>query len=278
MSTQRTPRVRAPPARLEDEQAEEQDIATILTSLRRFQLQTQPVDISSDDEEEESEEDIKDNEVEEEKQTYNINWTKDHTSIRSAAFIPVDPPVVIPDAVQTPLDFFRLFITVAFTEYVVQYTNQYAGKQREEKEYDQKNIDPNIDSDDSADTWSDVCVEEINALFGCLIYMGIVPIRHKYNKKRYYEMDFRQELMSMLVGKFSARHKPQSYQNNKRMLDCRMHLLQKRNKLGDCVLCRPTELHRGQHGKRTNYVCEQCDVYLCYYPCFTRHVSQHTAQ
>ena len=94
-------------------------------------------------------------------------WSKEHTPVRPHAFSPPRRPVHALDNLDTPLDFFHLFLTDEFIEECVNYTNAYAQQRIED---DKENASPNTHSQQ----WEDATAEELKALIGCLIYMGIV--------------------------------------------------------------------------------------------------------
>ena len=167
MNRQRPTRVRAAPARLHEEQASQHEVAALLAQFRN---PVTPAVVSSNSDEE-SDTDSGPEEGEERKQGDRRPsarpWRKEHTPIRPLAFCPPRRPAHRFDRCETPLDFFRLLITDEFIDACVSYTNTFA----------QQRIDaapePAAAASHSA-PWTETTAEEIKALLGCLIYMGIV--------------------------------------------------------------------------------------------------------
>ena len=170
MSVTRPARVRAAPARLYEEQESMFALATASAaeaSARSFLYQDEDGGDENDEESEEEEEkgdDLKAN-IETREWSTNYSGTPPHPFRRS------QPSLPIPDACTTPLDFFHLFCTETFVEHVVRFTNAYGEERAVDDEAPRAT---RATATAAADSWQDTNVREIKALFGCLIYMGIV--------------------------------------------------------------------------------------------------------
>lgn len=124
---------------------------------------------SEEDSDEEDGPDIDEERKQSDRRPPSFAWSTEHTPVRPHAFSPPRRPVHAFDNLHTPLDFFHLFITDEFIEECVSYTNAYALQRIDD---DKENAPPSTHSQQ----WQDATVEEVKALIGCLIYMGIVCI------------------------------------------------------------------------------------------------------
>ena len=167
MAAPRPPRVRAAPARLHDEQASQHEVAALLARFRNPMAAA----VVSSDSDEESDTESGPEEGEERKESDRrppaYAWSTQHTAVQPHPFAPPRRPQHRLDRCNTPIDFFRLFITDDFIDACVTYTNTYA---QQRIDADQENAP----SSSHGARWTDTTAEEIEAMVGCLIYMGIV--------------------------------------------------------------------------------------------------------
>jgi hypothetical protein len=170
MAAARPARVRAAPAFLHDEQASHHEVAALLAQFRN--PVAEPVPSSNSDEE--SDMDSGPEEGEERKESDRrpaaVVWSKEHMPVRPLAFSPPRRPAHPFDHYDTPIDFFTLIITDEFIDACVTYTNIYA-QQRVDADKE------NPPASSHAAQWEDTTQEEIKALIGCLIFMGIVCMK-----------------------------------------------------------------------------------------------------
>jgi hypothetical protein len=170
MSASRSARVRAAPARLHDEQASLYELAAAAAaeSHPRRSALYEVQEISSSDEESEEEEQkgpASDEVVE------NNTWSNVYTAQQQSPFRARHRAAPIPIDCTTPLHFFRLFCPPSFLTLVSECTNVYAEQQREA---DKENEAPQAAASKPAAAWRPTDEEEVAAMFGCLVYMGIV--------------------------------------------------------------------------------------------------------
>lgn len=167
MAAARPARVRATPAFLHDEQASQHEVAALLAQFRNPMAEAVVSSDSDDESNAESGPEEDEERKESDRRPPAYAWVKQHTPVRPLAFSPPRRPAHSFDHCHTPLDFFHLFITDEFIEACVTYTNAYA----------QQRVDPdkeNAAPASRAAQWEDTTAEEIKALLGCLIFMGIV--------------------------------------------------------------------------------------------------------
>jgi hypothetical protein len=167
MDGSRPARIRAAPARLHEEQASQHEVAALLAQFRNPMAAA----VVSSDSDEETDTESGPEEGEERKESDRrppaYAWSTQHTPVRPQVFAAPRRPQHELDHCDTPMDFFRLFITDDFIDACVIYTNTFA----------QQRIDADTERAAAswhAATWTDTTAEEIKALLGCLIYMGIV--------------------------------------------------------------------------------------------------------
>jgi hypothetical protein len=168
MSSERATRVRSAPARLHEEQAAEVEWATLLSQFRNptsTEVESEPSDDESGPEEEEERK-------ESDRRPPPIAWSKEHQPIQQRAFTPSRHPSHPHPHADTPIDFLLLFLTDEFLEACVTFTNEYAEKQRAEAAPRTRAAAASSNSHE----WDKATVEEIKAMFGCLIYMGVVQL------------------------------------------------------------------------------------------------------
>jgi hypothetical protein len=170
MAAARPSRVRAAPAFLHDEQASHHEVAALVAQFRNPVAEA----VVSSQSDEESDADSGPEEGEERKEGDRrpsaFAWSKEHTPVRPLAFSPPRRPAHSLDHCNTPIEFFRLFITNEFIDACVNYTNMYA----------QQRIDAdkeNAPASSHAAQWEQTTAQEIKALIGCLIYMDIVCMK-----------------------------------------------------------------------------------------------------
>ena len=169
MAASRPARVRAAPAFLHDEQASQREIAAMIAGFRNPVAHASDDSASEEDSDEEEGPDVEEERKENDVRPPSFAWTTEHTPVQPLVFSPPRRPAHILDNQHTPLDFFRLFITDEFIEGCVTYTNAYA----------QQRIDDdkeNAPHSSHSQQWQATTTEELKALIGCLIYMGIVCI------------------------------------------------------------------------------------------------------
>jgi hypothetical protein len=169
MAASRPARVRAAPAFLHDEQASQREFAAVIAGFRNPVAHAPESSEGEADSDEEEGPDIDEERKESDRRPSSFVWSTQHTPVRPHAFSPPRRPVHAFDNLDTPLDFFRLFITDEFIEECVNYTNAYAQQRIDD---DKENAPPSTHSRQ----WQDATAEELKALIGCLIYMGIVCI------------------------------------------------------------------------------------------------------
>lgn len=174
MAAARPARVRAAPAFLHDEQASHHEVATLLAQFRNPMAEA----VLTSDSDEESDADSGPEEGEERKESDRrppaFAWTNEHTPVRPLAFSPPRRPIHPLAHTDKPIDFFRLFITDEFIEACVAYTNAYVQQRLEAAK---ENADHSSHAGQSSQQWEETTAEEIRAVIGCLIYMGIVCMK-----------------------------------------------------------------------------------------------------
>ena len=170
MAAARPSRVRAAPAFLHDEQASHHEVAALLAQFRNPMAEA--VVSSSSDEESDTESGPEEGEERKEgdRRPPAYAWSTQHTPIRQFAFSPPRRPAHPFDHINTPIDFFRLLITDEFIDACAAYTNTYAQQRVDDAK---ENAAPSS----HAAQWEETTADEIRAVIGCLIYMGIVCMK-----------------------------------------------------------------------------------------------------
>jgi hypothetical protein len=177
MSGKRPSRVRAAPARLEDEQAAAFELAELAAAYRNPAASAEVESSSSDKSDDES-----GPEEEEERKASDVRppafpWTTEHAAVAPLAFLPPRGPRDPPRRCTTPLDFFHLLLPQSFLESMVDMTNEYAAQQRErDKENEAVAAAASAAVEPHSSAWEATTLAELNALLGCVIYMGIVSM------------------------------------------------------------------------------------------------------
>lgn len=177
MSGKRPTRVRAAPARLEDEQAAAFELAELAAAYRNPAASVEVESSSSDESDDES-----GPEEEEERKASDVRppafpWTTEHEAVEPLAFLPPRGPRDPPRRCTTPLDFFHLLLPESFLESMVDMTNEYAARQREsDKENEAASAAAAAAAAPHSSAWEATTLAELNALLGCVIYMGIVSM------------------------------------------------------------------------------------------------------
>ena len=177
MSGKRPTRVRAAPARLEDEQAAAFELAELAAAYRNPAASVEVESSSSDESDDES-----GPEEEEERKASDVRppafpWTTEHEAVSPLAFLPPRGPRDPPRRCITPLDFFHLLLPESFLESMVDMTNEYAARQREsDKENEAASAAAAAAAAPHSSAWEVTTLAELNALLGCVIYMGIVSM------------------------------------------------------------------------------------------------------
>ena len=171
MSGARSTRVRAAPALFSDEQAAAVELARLSWQERNpaaFQMEESSSSEESDDESgPEEEEERKDSDH----RPVAVPWRTERQPVAPRAFAPPRLRRAPPPTADTPLDFFHLFMPHDFIQSMADLTNAFAEQQHAaEKE----NAAPAAAANSSSETWTETSVQEIEAMLGCLIYMGIV--------------------------------------------------------------------------------------------------------
>jgi hypothetical protein len=122
MSGKRPSRVRAAPARLEDEQAAAFELAELAAAYRNPAASAEVESSSSDESDDES-----GPEEEEERKASDVRpaafpWTTVHAPVDALTFLPPRGPRDPPRRCTTPLDFFHLLLPESFLESMVDMT------------------------------------------------------------------------------------------------------------------------------------------------------------
>lgn len=171
MSGARSSRVRAAPALFSDEQAAAVELAR-LSWQERNPVAFQVEESSSSNE---SDSDAGPEDDEERKESDHrpaaFPWRAEQQPVEQRAFAPPRLRRAPPPAADTPLDFFHLFMPHNFLQSMADLTNAYAQQKHAARK---ENAAPAAATNGSQNTWTDTSVQEIEAMFGCLIYMGIV--------------------------------------------------------------------------------------------------------
>ena len=94
---------------------------------------------------------------------------------------------LLPDTIETPLDYFLQLVTPDTIDHFCERTNAYArAKEMKQRSDNQENEDPNATDSDSELEWEDVTSAEMRAFIGCVMCMGVVVIK---DTKRYWSED-----------------------------------------------------------------------------------------
>jgi len=163
--------VRAAPALFSDEQAAAVELAR-LTWQKRNPAAFQVEESSSSDESEVEEGPEEDEERKEsDHRPAAFPWRAEKQPVQQRAFAPPRLRRAPPPAADTPLDFFHLFMPHDFLQSMADLTNAYAEQRHAANK---ENAASAAAANSAAQTWTETTAQEIEALFGCLIYMGIV--------------------------------------------------------------------------------------------------------
>lgn len=173
MSAPRAARVRAAPARF----AAEQEAAHVLAAAfaaeapRRIAALQEEQEVSSSSSEEDEEEEKGASHA---TAAENAVWSDVRMPVAPHRFRPAPLRRAVPPHCTTPLDFFHLFCPPAFISSIVEYTNTYAEqRQRHADEGAGERAAAAAAAAQPAQQWQATNEEEVRALLGCLIYMGI---------------------------------------------------------------------------------------------------------
>jgi len=159
--------VRAAPASFADEQAAAHDLARLRWAERNpvaaAESSSDSSDESSDQSGPESEEERKESDV----RPPSFPWRAEQQPTSRLAFLPPRVPPAPSPGTDTPLDFFHLFMSEEYLQSMVDMTNNYA---------EQRHADAAAAAAAGSEhrAWQATTLEELKALMGCLIYMGIV--------------------------------------------------------------------------------------------------------
>ena len=176
MSSSRPSRVCAAPARLQEEQEEVAELAATLAELRAPRAAAAE---SSEDESSgaESGPDEGEEYKESDRRPPHLPWSTEHAAVRQQPFTPPHRRQSPQHHCSSALDFFHLFFPIEYLDFIVEQTNAYARlKQHVEEEDERMEGDAEERKDAPAEEWSDTSREEVQALLGCLVYMGIVSM------------------------------------------------------------------------------------------------------
>jgi Transposase IS4 len=193
MSGARPTRVRAAPARFDEEQASLCALAAAAAaeSAPRPSVLYDVQEDSSSDEEEEEEEKKGDASV---VVAENNTWSSSYSDFSPADFNARHHPLPSPAECDTPLDFFHLFCPPSFLSDVVAFSNTYAQQRHDEnKENEAGHARSSAAEGEPAVQWQPTTEEEVSALLGCLIYMGIVCMN---DPRGYWEETTQQSFVS----------------------------------------------------------------------------------
>jgi Transposase IS4 len=178
MSSSRPSRVRAAPARLQEEQEEEAELAATLAQLRAPRAAAAAA-ASSEDESSGAESGPEEGEEckESDRRRPHLPWSTEHAAVRQQPFTPPHRRHSPPHHCSSALDFFHLFFPIEYLDFIAEQTNAYARlKQHVEEEDERMEGDAEERKERPAEEWSDTSREEVQALLGCLVYMGIVSM------------------------------------------------------------------------------------------------------
>ena len=172
MSRQHPPRIRSVPARFDDEQASAFILAQIASAERNPTTMSMDESTSEEETGDESGPEEGEERKESDRRPPGIEWSTQYTPVQPLAFSPPRRPAHSHDQCNTPIEFLQLFITNQFIDACVDYTNSYAEQRYAD---DSPRLSSSSNSNPSHQ-WQSTTGEEIKAMLGCLIYMGIVQL------------------------------------------------------------------------------------------------------
>lgn len=175
-------RVRAAPARFDEEQAAAFELAQLAWQERNPAAVDETEEESSDDSEAEEGPAEDEERKESDRRPPPFPWGTGHTLVQPHAFVPTRARCAPPRAADSPLDFFRLFMPRDYVQSMAEMTNAFA---EAEHPVPRGRAAAAAAAAAAGSGWSEATAEEIEALLGCLIYMGIVLL----NATRDYRAD-----------------------------------------------------------------------------------------
>ena len=174
MSSARPQRLRAAPARFDEEQAALAGLAALAAAERNPAAAIELSGSSSSDSEEEEGPAEDEERKESDRRPPAFPWGTEHSPIRQHAFEPglrARRSRAFPRDCTTERDFLRLLLPDAFLDSMVDLTNSYAEQRHDGSRAAAAAAEPEAAA---AEAPPPTTREEIEALLGCLIYMGIV--------------------------------------------------------------------------------------------------------
>ena len=169
MSALRPQRARGAPAYFADEQAAAAELARLSWQERNPAAFAEAESSDSDDSDiEEGPEEDEERKAGDERPAV-FPWRTEWTAIEQLAFVPPRALRTRSPAGDSPLDFFHLFLPNSYLESMTDLTNEYAEAARAGGE-------ENAAAAAAPRQWQAASAEEMKALLGCIIYMGIVNI------------------------------------------------------------------------------------------------------
>jgi Transposase IS4 len=175
MASDRPQRMRAAPARLEDEQFTLAALAAVAAVERNPTASDELSSSESEDSEAEEGSAEEEERKESDRRPPAKHWDQRFTAHVQHPFAPPRGPSRLPAACDSPLDFFSLLLPDAFIQRMVDLTNAF-GEQKDAaaERGEGKSEDEAQAGERAASQWMPTTKEELRALIGCLIYMGIV--------------------------------------------------------------------------------------------------------
>jgi hypothetical protein len=167
MDARSSQRVRAAPARLDEEQAADADMAALLAQFRNPMRDESSDGESSDDSNIEFEGDDGDEHKEAAAPRAAVPWQAERQPVQRKAFVPARRHPLSLLAYTSALDFFSLLLPESFIDSMVTETNKYGLAKYAAP-------DAAAAAPAAALRWQDTTAQEIKALLGCIIFMGIV--------------------------------------------------------------------------------------------------------
>jgi len=174
MSNARSQRLRAAPARFDEEQAALAELAALAAAERNPAAAIALSESSSSDSEPEEGPAADEERKEGDKRPLPFPWSTDSSRMEPRAFEPglrARRSRSIPRDCDTERDFLRLLLPDEFLDSMVELTNTYAEQQHAVRMAAAAAAEPAVAA---ADSPPPTTREEVEALLGCLVYMGIV--------------------------------------------------------------------------------------------------------
>jgi len=179
MASARPSRVRAAPARYDEEQAAAFELAQLAWQERN------PAAVNEAEEESSGDSEVEEGPAEDEERKESdrrppaFPWSTEHTPVQPHAFVPPRARCTPPREAGSPLEFFRLFMPRDYVQSMAEMTNAFA---EAEHPLPRGRAAAAAAAAAAGRGWSETTAEEIEALLGCLIYMGIVRLNatHDY--------------------------------------------------------------------------------------------------